>query len=306
MDEKDLIKILNPYKNIVERIVPGKVPIDAYLEHVARYIFASSFIKNNDVVVDVACGTGYGSYVLARKGGKKIIGIDISKIAIEYAKSKYRGRVNNIEFLVGNAMKMPISSSKVDVVVSFETIEHLNDPEKFLSECRRVLKDGGLLILSTPNKYIKRHDENPYHINELYIIIEELLSLLHNSKFDIVDIYCQIPVKNTARAREYSTIPCGAYSTYIKYIKNLYHIFTKIIPFFIKNFHKKLWYEKYYLPKITKVPYHLLRTYEIDPDSFEEWIIEHGVDQRYLPIKLSEVESYKNTFYVFVIIAVAR
>lgn len=289
MSKEDLVKILNPYKSIVERIIPGKVPIDVYLEHVARYIFASSFIKNNDLVVDVACGTGYGSYVLARKGVKKVIGIDISNAAIEYAKKKYSGRVNNIEFLVGNAMEMPISSHEVDVVVSFETIEHLNDPEAFLLECRRVLKDEGLLILSTPNKYIKNilKIENPYHIKEVYI--EELLSMLHNSGFDIVDVYGQIPVKNTARDGS-------------NYIWRVIQSTKKLIPKFIK----KVIYETYYLPKITKVPYHLIRTYKIDPDNFEEWIIEHGVDHRYLPIELPEVEYYKNAFHVFVIVAIAR
>jgi len=267
MSEGDLIKILNPYKSIVERIIPGKVPIECYLEHVARYIFASNFIKNNELVVDIACGIGYGSYVLAKKGVKKIIGIDISNLAIEYGKKRYSGKVNSIiEFIVGDAMKIPIYSDKVDVIVSFETIEHLNDPETFLLECRKILKNEGLFILSTPNKYIKRHEENPYHIRELYI--EELLSMLNNSGFDIVDVYGQIPVK-------YITKDDSKHITYC-------------------------------FPKITKVPSHLIQAYKTAPDNFEEWIIAHGVDQEYLPVKLPEVDHYKNSFSVFVIVAIAK
>lgn len=132
-----------------ERITPefGREEL-GYAEHMARYFFADQFVKDK-IVLDIACGTGYGSLHLLRSGAKKVIGVDISKEAIDYAKSKYQKR--GIKFLQGNAENIPLESGASDVIVSIETIEHLKNPEKFLKEIKRVLKKDGLVIISTPN-----------------------------------------------------------------------------------------------------------------------------------------------------------
>jgi ubiquinone/menaquinone biosynthesis C-methylase UbiE len=152
-------------------------------------MFASCFVKGK-TVLDIACGTGYGSDYLLKKGAKKVVGGDISKEAIEYAKIHY-GR-NSLFFIRLDVCALPFQSKCFDVVVSFETIEHLKTPEIFLSECRRVLKKGGLFICSTPNKQVTSpfsiEPVNPFHSHEFYA--EEFCGLV-KSEFSEVMLYGQ-------------------------------------------------------------------------------------------------------------------
>ena len=172
-----------------ERAVPDKTPYAIYQEHINRYVFASRFIKNK-IVLDVACGTGYGSDYLIKNGAKKVIGVDISDDAINYVKNAYEKQ--NLIFMQGSATNLPFQDESFDIIVSFETIEHLKEYEKFLIGCRMVLKDGGLFICSTPNKRISSpHTEkplNPFHVKEFYH--EEFYELL-NEYFTNVDLYGQ-------------------------------------------------------------------------------------------------------------------
>jgi len=150
-----------------ERLIPELNKGQAFFyEHLVRYLFSSQFVRNK-IVLDVGCGSGYGSYILARQGGaNKIFAVDISQDAIEYAKSRYKHR--NIDFKVDDAEELKTISNKiVDILVAFELIEHLNDQDKFLGQVKRVLKKSGLFIVSTPNKYTYP-DGNPFHTKELY------------------------------------------------------------------------------------------------------------------------------------------
>ena len=90
------------------------------LEHVHRYAFSLHFTKDK-IVVDIACGTGYGTYMIS-ENAKHVTGIDISKETIDYANKHYNRK--NLKFVVGNIIKIPLPSNSVDVVISFETIEH--------------------------------------------------------------------------------------------------------------------------------------------------------------------------------------
>ena len=90
------------------------------LEHLHRYLVASLYVHNKDVL-DIASGEGYGSAMLARNA-KTVIGVDISEDAIAHATARYAAK--NLEFRAGNAAKIPLEDASVDVVVSFETIEH--------------------------------------------------------------------------------------------------------------------------------------------------------------------------------------
>jgi len=173
-----------------ERVIPGKTPNVLYQEHISRYTFASQF-TNNKTVLDVACGTGYGDWQMLKKGNaKKIMGIDISKEAINYAIDRYKDE--KISFVRADAVDLPVSDGYFDVVVSFETIEHLEEPRRFLSECKRVLKNGGLFICSSPNKKIyspySKKPLNPFHVMEFYP--EQFFTLL-NEYFSHVDLYGQ-------------------------------------------------------------------------------------------------------------------
>ncbi|MGC8889892.1 MAG: methyltransferase domain-containing protein [bacterium] len=131
-----------------ERMVPGKADSATELQHINRYKFAKELVKGMSVL-DVACGEGYGSNMLAETA-KEVIGVDISKETIEQARRKYVKK--NLCFKVMNAEELSFEDSYFDIVVSFETIEHLERPYKFLKEIKRVLKDGGLFIVSTPNR----------------------------------------------------------------------------------------------------------------------------------------------------------
>lgn len=141
---------------------------DISIEHLARYSFATQFVQNN-IVIDLACGEGYGAYILSQTA-KSVIGVDIDQACIEHARTKYKNE--NLEFIISPVNNLPIRDAFADVIVSFETIEHLNEQEAMLHEISRILKNTGILIISTPDKYnytVKRNFINPFHKKELFI-----------------------------------------------------------------------------------------------------------------------------------------
>lgn len=154
-------------------------------EHKERYEFACSLLEDLKVL-DVASGSGYGSKMLSKKN--KVIGLEFSKEAVEYSIDNYGNK--NCIFIQGDAQNMPFKDNNFDAVVSFETIEHLENPSKFISEVLRVLKKKGILILSTPNKRIWSPRTKPlitHHIRELHYY--ELMDLTVD-KFD-TELYGQ-------------------------------------------------------------------------------------------------------------------
>ena len=158
-----------------ERFLP-EVEGSIALEHFHRYLFARELVSEK-AVLDIASGEGYGSAVLAEKASR-VVGVDISREAVEHARKKYRK--NNLEYLVGNCADIPLPDASIDVIVSFETIEHHDQHEEMMSEMRRVLRPDGLVIISSPDKYnysdVPGYN-NPYHVKELYRHeFEELLS----------------------------------------------------------------------------------------------------------------------------------
>ncbi len=137
------------------------------IKHLHRYAIASSYIEKK-IVLDIACGEGYGSNHMSNYA-EFVYGVDIDFETITNAKKKYSK--SNLTFLEGSTSKIPIENNSVDVVVSYETIEHHNEHEQMLEEIKRVLKPNGLLIISTPDKYYYsdlRNYNNPFHIKELY------------------------------------------------------------------------------------------------------------------------------------------
>jgi len=149
-----------------ERMIPEfNQGQEIYLEHMTRYMFAAKFVEGKNVL-DIACGSGYGSEYLLKSGAKKVIGVDISKETINYCKEKYAD--GGIEFLVGGVEKIPVEDNSIDVMVSFETIEHVDEKTQinFLQEVKRVLKTDGIFIVSTPNSLVYPKG-NSFHIKEL-------------------------------------------------------------------------------------------------------------------------------------------
>src|SRR5579875_3420431 len=109
-----------------ERYIPGVLgPIQ--VEHFHRYLFAMRFVQELDVI-DVASGEGYGSALLAQSA-RSVIGVDCDAGIVEHANRQYGSR--SLSFISGDAVRLPCSSASADVVVSFETIEHLEDHDAF-------------------------------------------------------------------------------------------------------------------------------------------------------------------------------
>lgn len=136
------------------------------LEHFHRYFFARELARGR-AVLDIACGEGYGSAYLSQVAAS-VVGVDIDPATVEHAQANY-GR-DNIEFRAGSTLEIPLPDASVDLVVSFETIEHFYDHDTFLREVKRVLKPGGLFMVSTPERDLyspPNTDSNPYHVHEM-------------------------------------------------------------------------------------------------------------------------------------------
>jgi SAM-dependent methyltransferase len=126
--------------------------------HLKRYEFALEFVKKGDIVIDIACGTGYGTKILARRA-HKVYGVDISKIAIQYAKKKYK--LKNTVYLIKNFWNF---STKGDVIVSFETVEHIQDCDGVNEIFRKLLElSNRYVIASFPYKEVVGN--NPHHVH---------------------------------------------------------------------------------------------------------------------------------------------
>ncbi|PBB64786.1 hypothetical protein CK228_31140 [Mesorhizobium sp. WSM4312] len=136
------------------------------IEHLHRYFFARALCRDLDVV-DVASGEGYGSALLAQVA-RSVVGIELSEEAVAHAQGGYVAP--NLRYLQGDARKLPLADASVDVVVSFETLEHFFEHDLFIAEVRRVLRPAGFLILSSPERDVYSplgSPANPYHVHEL-------------------------------------------------------------------------------------------------------------------------------------------
>jgi len=149
-----------------ERYVPTEAG-EIRHEHLHRYAWCAHLVEGKDVL-DIACGEGYGSAMLAHQA-KSVIGVDIADSAIRHASTTYR-EIRGLEFKRGDAAQIPLDDNSVDVVVSFETIEHHDRHREMLSEIRRVLRRDGLLIISSPNRTVYSElsgHHNEFHVKEL-------------------------------------------------------------------------------------------------------------------------------------------
>lgn len=137
--------------------------------HIIRYHWASSFIKEGDVVLDAACGLGYGAWMMYRRTrAHRVLGIDGSDYAIRYGKASY-GRGEHVQFQEGFLPDCltDIADNSVDLIACFETLEHVEDPLSVLKEFFRILKPGGRVCVSVPNDWSDESgtDPNPFHLH---------------------------------------------------------------------------------------------------------------------------------------------
>ena len=157
-----------------ERFMP-EIPGNIYLEHMHRYLLTVPLVKGARVL-DIASGEGFGSNILAQSAAE-VIGVDISEAAILNARAKYAR--NGLRFEVGSVTAIPLPDHSVDFVISFETIEHIKAHQEMLAEVRRVLRPGGVFVVSTPEKSVYTDASghvNPFHAKELYR--DEFVALL--------------------------------------------------------------------------------------------------------------------------------
>lgn len=159
-----------------ERFIPGMQGV-IEAEHLHRYLVACELAHGLDVL-DVASGEGYGSFLLSHVA-KSVVGVDVAEIAVDNASQKYV--CDNLKFRCANCVDLPLDDASVDLVVSFETIEHHDQHEAMLAEIKRVLRPNGVLVISSPNRpeYDNTLSEpNAYHVKELDF--GEFSSLLKN------------------------------------------------------------------------------------------------------------------------------
>jgi len=170
-----------------ERFVPteeGKIR----LEHYHRYSTVLDIVYGKDVL-DVASGEGYGSALISDVA-RTVTGVDMATDAIEHAVATYSDK-KKLKFVQGSVTQLQFKDSSFDVVVSFETIEHLSEQEQMLSEIRRVLRDDGFLVLSSPNRPVyseESGENNEFHVKELDF--DELDALL-KVQFPVTQYYGQ-------------------------------------------------------------------------------------------------------------------
>jgi SAM-dependent methyltransferase len=171
-----------------------------YCQHVARYLVARSWLVGEQIV-DLGCGTGHGTAILARDRRVRVIGIDAAQDAIDAAPLLWTSP--NLAFHRGDALNIPLPDESADTVVSLETIEHVADPARFLDEVARILRPGGRLVLSTPDREhyspsaALGESHNPFHVSEM---TRAEVSSLVATRFRIVASYGQEPTGSDGAA----------------------------------------------------------------------------------------------------------
>jgi SAM-dependent methyltransferase len=165
-----------------ERTIPG-LDIENYWfrRHEVVYQRLAHLCIGKDVL-EAGFGEGYGADLLADVA-RRVTGVDYDDSAVAHVRSRYP----RVHVLQGNLAELPLSDGSVDVVVNFQVIEHLWDQSQFVAECARVLRPGGLLLISTPNRitFTPGSDTpiNPFHTRELNA--RELTELLEDGEFDV-------------------------------------------------------------------------------------------------------------------------
>ena len=158
-------------------------------EHVHRYHEAAKEVRRTDCLLDLACGTGFGTNILAEHTAGMVVGGDLAPSAIEESRRHWSRA--NLEFKILDGVDIGFEDGHFNKIVSFETIEHTALYREMLAEFARVLKPGGTAFISTPNFPVNSPSgvvTNPYHAQEFEY--DELLGVLSEA-FDTVRVLGQ-------------------------------------------------------------------------------------------------------------------
>ena len=165
-----------------ERTVPG-LAVENYWfrRHEVVYLRCADICAAQDVL-EAGCGEGYGADLIASVA-RRVVAVDYDATTVEHVRARYP----RVQVMAGNLAAVPMPDSAVDVVVNFQVIEHLWDQPQFITECLRLLRPGGRLLMSTPNRitFTPGSDTpvNPFHTRELNAA--ELRELLEDGGFEV-------------------------------------------------------------------------------------------------------------------------
>jgi 2-polyprenyl-3-methyl-5-hydroxy-6-metoxy-1,4-benzoquinol methylase len=168
-----------------ERVIPKIMGDDSASQRIVELSFkhyetAARYVKGKRVL-DIACGSGYGSRILRLAGASSVLGVDVCADTIQYAREHYQ--MSGIEFICADAEEFE-SSERFDAIVSYETLEHLQNPSRFLEHIHNLLVPGGDFLLSVPLGETRHFD--PYHLHAFSQ--KQLFALLKGAGF-FIELY---------------------------------------------------------------------------------------------------------------------
>jgi SAM-dependent methyltransferase len=179
-----------------ERTLPG-IPEENYWfqRHVIAYRYAADLVRGKDVL-DAGAGEGYGSAMLAERA-RSVVGIDLEPDVVDHANAAYP----NVTFKAADLLALPFPDESFDAVVSLQVIEHLKSPREFVTECARLLRPGGLLLIATPNRitFSPTGIRNPFHTVEfsaselratleMRLTVDRLAGTFHGPRIRLVEL----------------------------------------------------------------------------------------------------------------------
>ena len=205
-----------------EFVVPGRSSQDLWRSHFERYRFAADLTPGKKIL-DLACGSGYGSDYLAEHDAKRVVGGDVSTEALTYATRHFVRP--NLSFVKLNAVCLPFPPCSFDAVVSFETVEHVRDSDEFLRECARVLRPEGVFLCSTPMRFAWRppwvpEPLNPFHAREFSLA--ELRDAI-GDHFDDVQLFGQACTRFDGVLARYVAFSSGLLLSFLPRAGSLSH-----------------------------------------------------------------------------------
>jgi 2-polyprenyl-3-methyl-5-hydroxy-6-metoxy-1,4-benzoquinol methylase len=200
-----------------ERVVEGIHCGWLMRDHLGRYEFAANMCRGLRVL-DVATGTGYGANILRARGAAHVVAVDAERGPLDYAAKRYGRR--GLEWVQADACQLPFERP-FDAIVSFETVEHLKQPERFVQECKRLLEPKGTFIISTPLRvggpFASGH-------NELEFSREKFEALLRRY-FDRVELFGQRR-RLSLRWKPLGDIPNDYWHSHVRHGWGSHRVFT--------------------------------------------------------------------------------
>ena len=199
-------RVLPPLEDTGERVIPddsatGFVRIN-FVRHEVAHLYAIRKIRGAQRVLDVGCGTGYGSAMVASRV-HEVVGIDTSEEAVAWARAKHE--LDNLEFMTMPATRLSFPDASFDAAYSIQVIEHMKDVELHLSEMVRVLKPGGRFVVATPNKltYSPKGLHNPFHLREYDARELEALLASYFREVEVTGLHAGLDLALRSEAQEY-------------------------------------------------------------------------------------------------------